>query len=32
MGQAGREKVEREFDITTVGPQLVTVFEALPGT
>jgi colanic acid/amylovoran biosynthesis glycosyltransferase len=32
MGEAGRQKVEREFDITTVGPQLVAVLEALPGT
>jgi colanic acid/amylovoran biosynthesis glycosyltransferase len=32
MGEAGRTKVEREFDIATVGPQLVAVFEALPGT
>jgi glycosyltransferase involved in cell wall biosynthesis len=32
MGRAGRQKVVREFDITTVGPQLVAVFETLPGT
>jgi colanic acid/amylovoran biosynthesis glycosyltransferase len=32
MGEAGRQKVARDFDITTVGPQLVAVFETLPGT
>jgi len=32
MGVAGRKKVEREFDITMVGPELVAIFRTLPGT
>ena len=32
MGVIGRKKVASEFDLTTVGPQLLAVFEPLPGT
>ncbi len=31
MGALGRQKVERDFDITTIGPQLEAFFASMPG-